>query len=65
MKKSRCRNCKVLLNKDEISINRKLLSRRLDRFFCVKCLADYLETTKELLKEKIEDFKSDGCELFK
>lgn len=65
MKKCKCRNCKVLLSKDEIAINKKVLSRKLDKFFCLKCLADYLETTEDVLEEKIEDFKSEGCELFK
>jgi len=65
MKKYKCRICKALLSKDEIAVSKKLLFRNLDKFFCLKCLADYLETTEEVLEERIEDFKKDGCELFK
>ncbi len=64
MKKHKCRICKALLNKDEIAVSKKLLSRDIDKYFCIKCLADYFETTEEILEERIEDFKRDGCELF-
>ena len=52
------------LDRDTIGINQKLLGRKIDNYFCVECLADYLECTVEELQEKIEEFKADGCELF-
>ena len=52
------------LDRDTIGINQKLLGRKIDNYFCMECLADYLECTVEELQEKIEEFKADGCELF-
>lgn len=52
------------LDRDTIGINQKLLGRKIDNYYCMECLADYLECTVEELQEKIEEFKADGCELF-
>ena len=52
------------LDRDTIGINQKLLGRKIDNYYCMECLADYLECTLEELQEKIEEFKADGCELF-
>ena len=52
------------LDRDTIGINQKLLGRKIDNYYCMECLADYLECTMEELQEKIEEFKADGCELF-
>ena len=32
---------------------------------CLPCLAEYLEVTEEELLAKIEEFKNEGCTLFK
>lgn len=53
------------LDKDTIAINKKLLGPNIKNFYCMDCLADYLGTTVEDLLEKIEEFKDEGCELFK
>ena len=52
------------LDRDTTGINQKLLGRKIDNYYCMECLADYLECTVEELQEKIEEFKADGCELF-
>ena len=52
------------LNKDTIAINQKLLGANIFNFYCMNCLAEYLECTVEELLEKIEEFKEDGCTLF-
>lgn len=52
------------LDKDTIGINRKLLGTDIENFYCMKCLADYLECTVDELIDKIEEFKSEGCKLF-
>lgn len=66
MKKTTCKLCfKTPLSKDEIGINKKLLGNNIDSFFCLNCLADYLECTEEELLDKIEEFKNEGCTLFK
>ena len=66
MKSYSCRICfKPHLTKDEIGATKKLIDNDADAFFCTECLADYLGCTVEELLEKIEEFKSEGCQLFK
>lgn len=38
--------------------------RRHYQFYCMDCLADYLDVTVDDLNEKIEEFKDEGCKLF-
>ena len=52
------------LSRDEIGINKKLLGEQVENFYCLDCLADYLECTVDELLDKIEEFKSEGCKLF-
>ena len=64
--KSNCISCfKTDLDKDTIALNRKLLGKDIEHFYCLDCLANYLNTTVEELLEKIVEFKEEGCELFK
>jgi len=66
MRKLECKICfKSPLSKDEIGINKKLLGADIKFFFCLDCLADYLECTTGELLDKIEEFKEEGCTLFK
>lgn len=53
------------LEKDTVGINKKLLGKQITNFYCIDCLADYLECSVEDLLEKIEEFKEEGCELFR
>ncbi len=55
---------KEKLSKNEIGINKKLISTNTKQFYCLSCLADYLEVTEEELLDKIEEFKAEGCKLF-
>ena len=50
--------------KEIIGLNKKLLGRYQEQFFCVRCLCEVLDTTPERLKEKEEAFKMQGCTLF-
>ena len=52
------------LSKDEIGINKKLLGEQAENFYCMYCLADYLEVETQDLLDKIEEFKEEGCKLF-
>ena len=52
------------LSKNEIGLTKKLLNRNANRFYCVDCLAEYLEVDSEFLLEKVEEFKTQGCTLF-
>lgn len=52
------------LDKNTIGINKKLLGKDIKNYYCMDCLADYLECTVEDLQDKIEEFKDEGCTLF-
>lgn len=52
------------LSKDEIGLTKKLLSKNAKVYYCLDCLAEYLEVDTELLREKIKEFKAQGCDLF-
>lgn len=56
---------KTPLSRDEIGLTKKLIDKSSKIFYCLDCLADYLEVTTEELKNKIEEFKEEGCTLFK
>ena len=61
----KCIAClKENLDKNTIGINKKLLGESVDTFYCIDCLADFLDTTVEEPKDKIEEFKDEGCDLF-
>lgn len=62
-----CRYCeKTPLSKDEIGLNKKLFEAEAKQklFMCLHCMADYLDCSEDDLREKIEEFKREGCKLF-
>lgn len=59
-----CHVCLKKLTRDEKALCKKLLGRDIDRFFCLRCLAEYLDCTEEDLQLKIEMFREEGCGLF-
>lgn len=52
------------LTRNEIGINIKLLGEKTEVYYCMDCLAEYLEVTKQDILDKIEEFKEEGCKLF-
>jgi hypothetical protein len=52
------------LEKNELGLNQKLFGRKVVRFYCYGCLAEYLEIETEELMAKIEGFRLQGCLLF-
>lgn len=52
------------LDKNTLGINKKLLGINIINYYCMECLAEYLDTSVEDLIEKIEEFKEEGCQLF-
>lgn len=64
MKKIMCEVCDSILTKEEIALNKKLISKNTKQFMCLDCLAKFLDTSVDCLKEKIEEFKEEGCTLF-
>lgn len=66
MEKKTCYICgKKPLSKNEIGLTKKLLDKKAEYFYCLPCLAEYLEVTEEELVAKIEEFKDEGCVLFR
>lgn len=53
------------LTKDEIGLVKKLIDKKSTKFYCIPCLAEYFEVTEEELIAKVEEFKEEGCTLFK
>ena len=65
MKKVSCVSCgKTDLTRNELGINKKLLGENMTQFYCLDCLAGYLEVTPQDILDKIEEFKEEGCKLF-
>ena len=60
-----CVSCgKKSLDKNTVGINLKLLGKNIKNYYCMNCLASYLDCTVDDLLEKIEEFKDEGCTLF-
>ena len=49
---------------NDVGLNKKLLGEGVERFMCIDCLASYLEATVDDLRDKVEEFKAEGCKLF-
>ena len=65
MKSVLCHLCGAKLEKDHVALNKKLLGRQVKKLFCLPCFADYLSCSEDDLLVKIEEFKEQGCGLFK
>ena len=60
-----CCSCfKDSLSKEEIGATKKLSGMDTKQFYCLDCLAAYLEVSVEEIEDKIQMFKEDGCTLF-
>lgn len=65
MRNVQCVGCgRKNLDRNTVGINKKLLGKGQVQFYCMDCLAEFLDTTVEDLEEKIEEFKEEGCTLF-
>ena len=65
MKVKKCKLCGRDLEKDWIALHRKLLDVDAKEYYCISCLADTFDCEVEDLEIKIEEFKEQGCVLFK
>lgn len=63
-RKTFCQNCGLLIDKDTLALNKKLFTEQAEKFFCLSCLAEYLECTEESLQEMIDSLKKRGCGYF-
>lgn len=59
-----CVKCKKELIKDEVALCKKMLGKNTKQFLCIDCLSEFLNTEQEILLNKIEQFKEEGCTLF-
>lgn len=62
---STCIKCDRELCGNDIGLTKKLINRGATDFFCIDCLAEKFDCSRELLEKKIKQFKSSGCTLFK
>lgn len=62
---STCIKCGRELCGNDIGLTKKLINRGATDFFCIDCLAEKFDCSRELLEKKIKQFKSSGCTLFK
>ena len=66
MTEEKCRVCgKSPLAEDEKALTRKLIDKNAPDFFCLTCMAEYLEAEEWELKEKIKEFRDKGCIFFR
>ncbi len=63
-RKKICCECGKTLKKDEIALTQKLIDIDTEEFYCLECLAEYIGCSVQDLKEKIQEFKEQGCTLF-
>ena len=62
---SNCKKCGKELSGNDIGLTKKLINRDSTEFLCINCIAEKFDCSKELLEEKIKQFKESGCTLFK
>lgn len=60
----KCIECGKNLTKDEVALNKKLINKNTKQFLCLDCLSSFLSTDREILEDKIVQFKEEGCTLF-
>jgi len=63
-KQIKCRTCEAGLDNVALGLNKKLLGKDSKQFYCLDCLANYLDVTVEELLAKVLEFKEQGCTLF-
>lgn len=61
---SRCADCGRPLRRDEIGITKRLISRGLQQFYCLPCLARRLGVSPAAIEQKIQEYREMGCVLF-
>jgi hypothetical protein len=62
--KKTCTECTKFIVKDQVALSLKMLGRNISGFYCIDCLAEYLECERDDLEVKILEFKEQGCTLF-
>ena len=61
----KCFICGNEVDKVAKALYQKLIDRKSKKWMCMSCLANHLETDEEELFQKAQEFKDEGCALFK
>lgn len=59
-----CIICGADVEKLSKALCMKIIDKNTKRFYCLNCLSEYLDTSKEDLIDLAEEFKNEGCTLF-
>ena len=60
-----CSHCHNKISSDEVALTKKIISRMIDHYFCVNCLAAAYRTTPKALNDLIDYYHRTGeCTLF-
>lgn len=65
VKDAACCKCGSVVDYNVIGLNKRLIGRGTRRFMCLHCLAEFFGTSESALQHKIDEFRDDGCALFK
>lgn len=59
-----CMCCGKKLKKDDVGATMKFYGRIVDNFKCCKCIAKEFDIKPKELKDRLKEFKNNGCDLF-
>lgn len=65
IKDAACCKCGSVVDYNVIGLNKRLIGRNTRRFMCLHCLAEFFGTSESALQHKIDEFRDDGCALFR
>ncbi len=60
-----CLECGKELKNLDVALHKKMVNRGSVRYMCIDCLAKYIGVTRDDLLMKAEQFKRQGCTLFR
>lgn len=60
-----CISCGKALEKNDIGATKKLINRGAEEFCCISCLAKRFKVDEALIYRKIEEWREQGCGLFR
>lgn len=61
---SNCAVCGVTLSRDEIGLSIKLFGKNCPEVCCIECISKRFGVQTGRLREIIEAYRADGCQLF-
>lgn len=61
---NKCSDCNKNIKKNDVALSLKYFGRQSSKLFCINCLSKMLNRSKKELKEDINRFLEEGCNLF-